>query len=250
MNPSTWDQIINRHQYDHLPLITGCLFAIMIMTTLRDFIYTADVTSVWFYSFEYLTTALSAVIWVGAVLKLIPVHLAHPAALVSLLCIGVKAGLAVWLWEFAGPGNIMLTLFATGLVMLSIPYALIALFLTFIAWLVPAIIYLEISAVLFNALLSVLGGGFGIAVLKRRLITLQRILELEHRVEALEAILPMCAGCKKTRTEEGSWVSVESHIESHEEGTIITHGLCPDCKESHYGDYLRQREQDSEKHTH
>jgi len=242
MQKSAWKEIVNRTQLEYLPLITGCLFAIMIMVTLRDFMFTREYSSTWWYAFEYLTIALTAVIWVSAILKLIPVHFAHAATLASLLCIGVKAGVAVWLWGFNGPGNIMLTLFSTGLVMLSMPYAVAAQTIIFLCWLTPAILYLELSEVISNSAISIIGAGLGLMLLHRRVVSLRHVLELEHRVESLESILPMCSGCKKTRDENGNWISIESYIEAKDESTVVSHGLCPDCKQAHYGDFIHKHE--------
>ena len=237
MQKAAWKEIISRTQYDYLPLITGCLFAIMIMVTLRDFMFIRGFSSTWWYTFEFLTAAITALIWFAAILKMIPAHLAHTATLVSLLCIGIKAGMAVWFWQFNGPGNIMLTLFSTGLVMLSLPFAIAAQSMIFLCWLIPAILILEPTEVAANSAISVIGAGLGLLLLHRRVASLQHVLELEHRVES-----PMCAGCKKTRDEEGNWTTVERYIESMEEGTIVSHGLCPECKEANYGDFLRNRE--------
>ena len=48
------------------------------------------------------------------------------------------------------------------------------------------------------------------------------------RVKLLSGLLPICAGCKKIRDDQGYWEQVEAYIQSHSEATF-THGLCPDC---------------------
>ena len=118
MQRAAWRDIVNRTQHEYLPLITGSLFAIMIMTTLRDFMFAREFASTWLYFIEYFSVSLSLLIWVAAIVKLIPARYAHPATFISLLAIGIKSGIAVWIWSFNGPGNIMITLFATGLLML------------------------------------------------------------------------------------------------------------------------------------
>lgn len=60
---------------------------------------------------------------------------------------------------------------------------------------------------------------------RRRSFRLTAALE---RVQTLEALLPMCASCKKVRVEEGYWRQVEVYLQRH--GTTITHGLCPTCE--------------------
>lgn len=58
---------------------------------------------------------------------------------------------------------------------------------------------------------------------------LLRELEVERaHVKALRGLLPICAGCKKIRDEEGQWQSVESYVASRSEATF-THGYCPEC---------------------
>jgi hypothetical protein len=50
----------------------------------------------------------------------------------------------------------------------------------------------------------------------------------ERRIETLEALLPLCAWCKRVRTEEGIWKPVEEYLQ--ERGAPeATHGICPDC---------------------
>jgi PAS domain S-box-containing protein len=48
------------------------------------------------------------------------------------------------------------------------------------------------------------------------------------RVKQLSGMLPICAGCKKIRDDQGYWEQVEAYIQAHSEATF-THGLCPDC---------------------
>jgi CheY-like chemotaxis protein len=48
------------------------------------------------------------------------------------------------------------------------------------------------------------------------------------KVNLLSGLLPICAGCKKIRDDQGYWGQVESYLEKHSEATF-THGLCPEC---------------------
>jgi hypothetical protein len=47
-------------------------------------------------------------------------------------------------------------------------------------------------------------------------------------VRSLQGILRMCAWCRRIRTDEGGWLSVESYVSSHR-GVRMSHGLCPEC---------------------
>ncbi|OGF18299.1 MAG: hypothetical protein A2W00_13590 [Candidatus Eisenbacteria bacterium RBG_16_71_46] len=49
----------------------------------------------------------------------------------------------------------------------------------------------------------------------------------------LSETLPMCSVCRKIRTADGEWESLESYIAALA-GTEYSHGICPDCRASHY----------------
>lgn len=59
------------------------------------------------------------------------------------------------------------------------------------------------------------------------------------RVKTLDGLLPICAGCKKIRNDQGYWASVESYIEAHSEAQF-THGLCPDCIPKYFPDVPKE----------
>ena len=243
MNTSIWRDIVNRTQYENLPLVTGCVFAVLVMATMRDFLNGRELTAAWMYLIEYGAPIFTLGIWIAAFSGIIPSRHSQNFAVLSLLTIGTKAAMASTLW-YPGepPDTVMLTLLAAGVCLLSIPHALALQGSVFLIWLIPALLEFGFQATIPNILFCFAGAGVGFIILNRRIATLHGILKLEHRVETLESILPMCSGCKKTRDESGNWMSVESYIEAQEEGTVISHGLCPDCKEKHYGEHLRNLE--------
>ncbi|HKR11756.1 MAG TPA: hypothetical protein VJT15_06850 [Pyrinomonadaceae bacterium] len=65
---------------------------------------------------------------------------------------------------------------------------------------------------------------------------------LEREINILEGILPICSFCKKIRDELSIWQPMESYITARSEASF-SHSLCPECKERHYGDFLRQRKE-------
>jgi PAS domain S-box-containing protein len=54
------------------------------------------------------------------------------------------------------------------------------------------------------------------------------------RVKTLYGLLPICASCKKIRSDEGYWKNIETYIEEHSDASF-THGICPDCVQKLYG---------------
>lgn len=133
-------------------------------------------------------------------------------------------------------------LFGGFLTVLSLRYLIAVQVVTLALWLATSSLVVPTVQVLPVLTMNLLAAGLGIVTLQRRIATFRRIHRLESRVEALESILPMCSGCKKTQDDKGQWHSVESYIETRDEGLQVSHGLCPDCKEHYFGDYLRGRE--------
>jgi PleD family two-component response regulator len=52
-------------------------------------------------------------------------------------------------------------------------------------------------------------------------------------VKTLSGLIPICAGCKKIRDDQGYWKQVESYICEHTDARF-SHGICPDCLQTHY----------------
>lgn len=86
---------------------------------------------------------------------------------------------------------------------------------------------------------------FGQAELRARLkvgartVALQRSLadrigalqDALAQVKRLQGLLPMCAWCKKIRSDEHYWQSVDHYLAKHTEAQF-SHGICPDCRET------------------
>jgi PAS domain S-box-containing protein len=56
----------------------------------------------------------------------------------------------------------------------------------------------------------------------------QELREALAGLKVLRGLLPICASCKKIRSEDGSWQQMEAYITTHSEADF-THGLCPAC---------------------
>ncbi len=60
------------------------------------------------------------------------------------------------------------------------------------------------------------------------------------KVRMLSGLLPICAGCKKIRDEQGRWQRLEAYISDHSQAQF-SHGLCPDCAERFIQDIPPER---------
>jgi hypothetical protein len=59
-------------------------------------------------------------------------------------------------------------------------------------------------------------------------------------IKTLHGILPICANCKKIRTEEGAWQQLETYI-SHHTDAEFSHGICADCMTKLYPQFSMPR---------
>lgn len=62
----------------------------------------------------------------------------------------------------------------------------------------------------------------------------------ERHIQELEQMLPLCANCKKFRTEDGQWLPIEKYLIDSGAPTL-THGICPECADKLYGDTFNKQ---------
>jgi len=55
-----------------------------------------------------------------------------------------------------------------------------------------------------------------------------QLREALDQVKELRGLLPICAGCKKIRNDQGYWEQIELYIRSHTHAEF-THSICPEC---------------------
>ena len=77
-----------------------------------------------------------------------------------------------------------------------------------------------------------------------RVIVISRnISKLKHKdqlIQNLKRLLPICAGCKMIRDNNGHWHQVEKYIQDHS-GTQFSHSICPACVKVLYPDFIPGR---------
>ena len=54
-------------------------------------------------------------------------------------------------------------------------------------------------------------------------------------IRTLRGIVPICAGCKKIRGDQGFWEQVDVYLREHTHAEF-SHGMCPDCMQKYYPD--------------
>lgn len=76
----------------------------------------------------------------------------------------------------------------------------------------------------------VLKGGkvIGVLSLLRDNARVFPVVEARVRDQRRDRLIPICAWCKKIRTEEDTWNQIEKYLTNEGFG-VFTHGVCPDC---------------------
>jgi phosphoserine phosphatase RsbU/P len=70
---------------------------------------------------------------------------------------------------------------------------------------------------------------------------LTRTQELEQalrEVKVLRKLIPICASCKRVRTDAGDWQQLEAYIQDHSE-VEFSHGVCQACMKKVYPDVFK-----------
>jgi hypothetical protein len=60
--------------------------------------------------------------------------------------------------------------------------------------------------------------------------------EIMAGINMLSGLLPICARCKKIRSDEGYWEQIENYIRAHSNAEF-THGICPECAKKLYPEF-------------
>ena len=70
-------------------------------------------------------------------------------------------------------------------------------------------------------------------MLNRRFVALEKAV-----LKTLGGFIPICSNCKMIRDENGCWSTIDHYIMDYTEHQL-SHGICPECKETLYGPFLR-----------
>jgi len=62
--------------------------------------------------------------------------------------------------------------------------------------------------------------------------------EALSNVRTLSGLLPICAGCKKIRDDQGDWNQIEHYIQKRTD-TRFSHGMCPECAPKYFGKFAK-----------
>lgn len=63
--------------------------------------------------------------------------------------------------------------------------------------------------------------------------------ESRQNIKTLVELLPICASCKKVRTDDGYWHQVEAYLAQHTNLTF-SHGICPECLRARYPEFAEE----------
>jgi hypothetical protein len=67
----------------------------------------------------------------------------------------------------------------------------------------------------------------------------RRTKSLNKEVDLLTGLLPICSFCKRIRDDKNRWQPIETYISERTEASF-SHGVCPECAEKHYGQFLKK----------
>lgn len=71
--------------------------------------------------------------------------------------------------------------------------------------------------------------------------TVRELQKTLDKVNLLSGLLPICAHCKKIRSDKGRWVTIEKYIEKHSEAAF-SHSICDECARILYPEEFESKE--------
>ena len=153
---------------------------------------------------------------------------------------------------FMGVGILLLDYWTGPVLMFPIlfvlPVTLSALFCsTRLAYLLAAVLPVGsfLIAVLVDAHANIAANAVNALVRMAVLSLLSFLVDLTARqnreIKVLRGRLAICMWCKRIRDEGGSWQKLETYIAAHSEADF-SHGLCPECKQKHYGELFAKKQ--------
>ena len=73
------------------------------------------------------------------------------------------------------------------------------------------------------------------AEIKRRIEAEAQLKKALSEVKTLKGMIPICAGCKSIRNDDGFWERIEIYLRNQTDAEF-SHGMCPDCQKKYYPD--------------
>jgi uncharacterized PurR-regulated membrane protein YhhQ (DUF165 family) len=69
--------------------------------------------------------------------------------------------------------------------------------------------------------------------IERRREAEARLQKALQEVKTLRGLIPICAGCKNIRDDNGYWHRIETYLKENSDAEF-SHGMCPECVEKYY----------------
>jgi hypothetical protein len=241
MSSNKWKARLDKAHAKNLPLIFTAMLCIQILATLRVPIIIGWDLPLWLI----LSDAILILINVGLVLWIRTESpsekLYYPLTTFAYLCTGIKVITSIIVQEDPIPFYLAVLMLSGSLCFLSIRHLVFSMALVILGWVAVALPILSVAEITSTLVVSLIGAALGIYVQHWRILSALQIFELKHRLATLEAILPMCASCKKTQDHTGKWQSIEDYLEDQQSGTQISHGSCPTCTKKLFGDFINEQ---------
>lgn len=231
-------QIINRSQYDLLPIIAGCQLGIVVLSLMRDLFTSAISFSIGLVAYNLVSFNLLVTIWCARQSERAPVEWSNTLGAVCLACVALNPIVQLLSGGQIGPLYFCTALFGGALTVLSVRHLVTVQAIVIVLWLAASILTLPLAKILPLLIMNLVAAGLGIVTLKKRLSSQDCMHLMAWRVATLESILPTCAGCNKACTDQGEWLDIHCYIEYKEQELLGNRSMCPMCMEQHYGEII------------
>lgn len=240
MSSESLKERINQAQGDYLELLYKVVLIFVFIYYGRNFVRFGLDLPDWHLATSAFVIVATALISLLIAVRQVPARFYQAAGMLLALLHGVATLSNILASLGTGTYAAAVSVIGFSICVLSLRYFIGGLSLFLAAWLVAVTSVQDSSQWLPTAGLIAISVLVSIIIFRERLAAVAGLLRLETRVVELESYLSLCASCKKVRDNQDNWQSLENYLES-DQNLKVTHGICPSCKETLYGELLAKR---------
>ena len=200
MSETDWQKYLNKIQLSYTPVVLCSIGVLLLISTFRDFVFTDFQPPIWLNLLNGIGLAIIVLSGILSFSKQLDSSYVNIVLFFSSLVMCVKPAVLVLLDQSPGSLVFATTIFALGLIFLSLRFLVSLQLLTLVAWL--AVVQTNFLELQYFAtfVAAVVFGSLGMWLQHIRVDQILRSFEMESRIQELESMLPTSAASERAET--------------------------------------------------
>ncbi len=198
MSETDWQNYLNKIQLSYTPVTLSCIGVLLAVSAFRDFVFTDFQPPIWLNFLNGMGMVIILVAGIITFSRQLDSRYVNLLLFFSCIVMSLKPAILVLIDDSPGTLFFANTIFAIGLIFLSLRYLIILQLLTLIAWL--AAVQSNFLDIQYFAtfVAAVVFGSLGMWLQHIRVDQILKSFEMESRIQELETLLPMSSSSDET----------------------------------------------------